>query len=48
MNKPVEEYLELLSEKNKIKKAIERKEERETGPVKAKEEGFNIYLSGAN
>ncbi len=40
--------MELLSEKNKIKKAIQLQEDRAEAPVRAKEEGFNIYLSGAN
>ena len=48
-NKTNEEYIELLEEKNKLKKDIERqKEHQDKKKVSEREQGFNVYLSGAN
>ncbi len=47
-NKPVEEYLELMNEQNKQKKAKQAKMNKKKEIIKGKEEGFNVYISGAN
>ena len=48
LNKPVEEYLELINEQNKQKKAKQSRINKGKELIKGKEEGFNVYLSGAN
>lgn len=48
-NKSNEEYIGLMSEKNKLKREIEKsREHQEKLKIKEKEAGFNIHFSGAN
>jgi hypothetical protein len=46
-NMPVEEYLALLDEHNKQKKAME-KADKEKNELEEREKGFNVFVSGAN
>lgn len=43
------EYLEMLQEKNRMKRESERTREKlEQDRIKGREAGFNVYVSGAN
>ena len=44
---PVEEYLALLDQQNKFKKAKEDRD-KDAKDLEEREKGFNVYISGAN
>lgn len=46
-NMSVDEYLALLDQQNKFKKAKDQKD-KEATDKEEREKGFNVYISGAN
>ena len=46
-NMPVEEYLLLLDQQNKVKKAKDQPD-KDRQELEEREKGFNVYISGAN
>jgi len=48
-NKDNDEYLELLEEKNRLKRQMESSREHQIKKkIEEREKGFNVYISGPN